>query len=136
MNKHKLVLENKISEISKISAFVEEYDEANDIGMKTVFDITLALDELVTNIISYAFNDEEKHFIEVDFDFMENQIEIEITDDGIDFNPLTKKDPDFDLDIDDMEIGGLGIHLVKQKIDEISYARQNNKNVLTLIKKI
>lgn len=132
----KITIKNKISEISKATAAIELLGEEQNLPLKVVFDLTLSLDELLTNIISYAYEDQAEHFIDLEFKLVKNWLCIIIKDDGKEFNPLEQDDPDFDLDLEDMEIGGLGIHLVKIKMDEVFYKRQNNYNILTLKKKI
>ena len=62
------------------------------------------------------------------------RLTVTITDDGVPFNPLSKKAPDIDAPLEDREIGGLGIHLVRNLIDDVTYNRRIGKNVMTLVK--
>ena len=63
-------------------------------------------------------------------------MQIQIEDDGKEFNPLSYAEPDTDLSLDDRKIGGLGIHFVRKIMDDITYIRSDNKNILTLKKNI
>ncbi len=132
----KIEIENNISEIAKVVEWIEGIKEKLDFPMKLVFDITLSLDEILTNIISYGFDDSNRHIIGISYEYNFGILELTIIDDGKVFNPLESNAPDLDLDIDDMEIGGLGIMLVKEKMDNVLYSRKNERNILILKKKI
>lgn len=131
-----IMIANKISEIGKVVEGIEIIGHEQKIAPKVIFDITISLDELLTNIISYAYDDKNEHQIDVNITTENDWMIIDIIDDGKPFNPLESNSPNFDIDLDDMEIGGLGIHIVKNKIDELIYERLKNKNVLKLKKKI
>lgn len=131
-----IIIENKISEIGKVVELIEIIGHEQKIALKVIFDITLSLDELLTNVISYAYEDMVKHQIEVNIIAENSWVTINLIDDGKPFNPLEIDSPNVDKDLDDIAIGGLGIHLVKNKIDELAYKRLGNKNILTLKKKI
>jgi anti-sigma regulatory factor (Ser/Thr protein kinase) len=94
----------------------------------------MVFDELLANVISYAYSDEDAHSIEVIVNCAENRLTISISDDGMPFNPFTREDPDITLSVEDREIGGLGIMLVKNTMDETGYQRRHNRNIVTLIK--
>ncbi len=89
---------------------------------------------LDNNVISYGFNDEQRHFIDISLELTANSLTVSITDDGVPFNPLAEAAPDTTLSIEDRQIGGLGIHIVINMVDDISYQRTADKNVLTLTK--
>jgi anti-sigma regulatory factor (Ser/Thr protein kinase) len=91
---------------------------------------------LLTNIITHAFTDEASHTVKIEITCTNNRLSITISDDGAPFNPFTREDPDITLSLDEREVGGLGIHLVKNAMDETIYRRRHNRNVVTLIKNI
>jgi serine/threonine-protein kinase RsbW len=94
--------------------------------------VDLVLEEVLVNIISYAY--EDKGFIEVEVDPTDPEgLMLAVMDWGIPFNPMDRGDPDFTREIPDMEIGGLGIHLVRRMASEVKYERKDGANVLTMI---
>mgnify|MGYP002031499205 CR=1 FL=1 len=96
----------------------------------------MALDELVTNIIDYGYNDSVEHTIEFGFNLSEDCLTIEIVDDAAEYDILEKEDPDTTKSIDEKPIGGLGIFLVKHLMTDVKYKRTDGKNRVTLIKEL
>ncbi len=129
-------INNDISELTKIASFIEGFGENNDLPMPVIFDINLSVDELVTNIISYGYISKEPRFIDIFMDLVDNSIIIKIVDDGLEFDPTKKEDPNIDTPVEGKKIGGLGIYFVRKKMDNMFYKRENNQNILTLEKKI
>ena len=86
--------------------------------------------------VNYAYQDESEREIEVEIDISGKRLVITIADDGVPFNPFLQEKPDTSADIDERQIGGLGIHLVRSVMDEYDYQRHINKNVVTLVKLI
>jgi anti-sigma regulatory factor (Ser/Thr protein kinase) len=120
----KLILDNDVSELEKMNSFLEALSDEWALSPKLQFNLNLVLEELITNVIFYAYEDEEKHQISISFSRENEQVAIEILDDGKAFNPLEKDVPDdLDKDIDERKIGGLGIHFVKSLMDEVAYER-------------
>ena len=132
----KLTIENDIKNLDKVAHLIEEFSEANELSPKISFEINLVLDELITNTISYGYDDESEHVINITIEKSDNLVKIEIIDDGKEFNPLVAKEADINLPLADKQIGGLGIHLIKQKVDEISYKRENGINIISMKKKV
>lgn len=91
--------------------------------------LMIALDEVLSNIINYG-----GETIELKIELAGEQLEAVIADDGPPFDPLARAAPDTGLGIDDREIGGLGIHLVREMMDEVGYAYENGQNRLTFSK--
>ncbi len=129
-------IKNDLSEIRILSEKLEEYCLAQNIAMKSALDLTLALEEIVTNIISYGYQDDAEHIILISIDKNNSNLITQIKDDGVPFNPLEVPSPDLNKELDQMEPGGLGIHLVKNVMDEVSYKREEGLNILTLVKKL
>ncbi len=96
----------------------------------------MVFDELLHNIMCYAYNDEEAHAIEVGIKLSGDRLQIQISDDGAPFNPFSLEDPDTSLSLEDRDVGGLGIHLVRNVMDEIAYQRNIDRNIVTLVKRI
>ena len=93
----------------------------------------VVIDELLTNIISYAYLDDEKHDIGIKVELSADRLKVSIVDDGIPFNPLGIETPDTELSLEERKIGGLGIHLVRKMMDRVSYRRRIDKNVITVV---
>ena len=102
--------------------------------------VNLALEEAVSNVMLYAYPDTNEGKVIVEFvrttDDQGENILFTITDSGIPFDPTQRKEVDVTLSAEERAIGGLGIHLVKQLMDSIVYHREENKNVLTLMKRL
>lgn len=114
---------------------VEQLDQVSappEVGMA----VELALDELLTNTISYGFESTEHADIGVELDLADNHLVLRLSDNGRAFDPFAEVAPvDIDADIDDRQIGGLGIHLVRETMDDVHYERSADRNVLTLTKR-
>jgi len=127
---------NQLAEIDRVNDAFNEFAEGYDIPMKLSLKINMVFDELLANVISYAYDDGEEHQIEIAISCDGARLAIDITDDGVPFNPFTREDPDTTLSLDERDIGGLGIHLVKNTMDEMLYQRRHNRNTVTLIKNL
>ena len=135
-----IIINNQLQDILKVMAVIERCAAEAPLSVDVENALSLSVDELLTNIISYGYADSETHQISVDL-YLENDektgkkaIALKITDDGIEFNPLNSKEVDLDIPLEEKKIGGLGIHLVKRLMDELIYERLDDKNILTLKK--
>ena len=127
----------QIDRLMEVTAFVDQELEAHDCSMKAHMQIELALDEILTNIASYAYKPGTGDAtIRVDIDPDTRMATIVFLDSGVPYDPLQKADPDTTLSADERQIGGLGIFLVKKTMDDMFYAYEDGKNVLTLKKRI
>ena len=122
---------------SPIMEFVNEALAMHDCPPKALYQIEVAIEEIFVNIVSYAgLSDDDG--VEVHCEVLENplRVVVQFLDKGIPFDPLAKDDPDRSPDaIMDRE-GGLGIFMVKQMMDDVSYAYENGKNTLTILKNL
>ena len=111
--------------------------EAENVGFdkKPVNKIRLACEEIIINVINYAYPDKEGDIeIKCNSNKDGSGFFIKIIDWGVPFNPLSKSEPDINAPADEREIGGLGISLVRKVIDKFDYIREGNSNILTLFK--
>ena len=129
-------LKNDLSELDRLCQNCETVGESLGLSKKLTFEMNLALDELFTNIISYGFADEKEHVIKIDIVAENNELRMRIEDDGIPFDPVIAEEPNLECRIEECRIGGLGIHLIKNLMDEIRYERLNDVNILYLKKHI
>lgn len=127
---------NNVNEI--IDILLNELKTESKITKKSENEIRIICEEILVNIVSYAYEESKEignMVVKYEFDRKNKQLLINFIDYGIEFNPLEKENPNISLDVSEREIGGLGIFIVKQMVNEITYARINNMNVLE-IKKI
>ena len=115
--------------------FVETELEKNGCSMKNLMQIQVCVEEMFVNVAHYAYNGAEGT-VTLDIDVDNGVMTITLTDEGMQFDPLAKKDPDITLAASERPIGGLGIFMVKKSMDEVEYKREDNKNIFTMKKKI
>lgn len=128
-----LRVENKIEELGRISAAVEELAESEGWSPALTFRVNLVLEEFGINVINYA-HEGGVHDFEITLLSEPETLIIEITDDGVPFNPLEDKPtPDTSAPMDERPIGGLGLHIVRNMTEEMRYERQNSRNHSTLV---
>ena len=130
-----LTIEATPENVDKAIEFVDEMLEEYGCGMKEQMAIDVAVDELFANIAHYAYNP-ETGYATVKVDVVKDPLSVEITfvDNGKPYDPLAKVDPDTTLSIEDREIGGMGIFIVKKSMDAVSYEYKDGKNILTIKK--
>ncbi len=131
-----VILKNDIAELEKLNMVLEEFFEENEIDPLVLFKINLALDELVTNIISYGYPDGSVREVIIELSFNCNKLMITLSDDGVAFNPLDIPEADINKSAEEREIGGLGIHFVRKTMDDLVYQRVDGRNILSLTKSI
>ena len=129
-------LKNQLTEIDRFKESFNPFSEENKIPTPIRRELNMVFDELLNNVISYAYQDDKEHEIEVRVEAARQRLVVSIADDGIPFNPFDADKPDTGLAIEDRMPGGLGIHLVLKVMDKVAYQRRTNKNVLTLVKNI
>jgi len=131
-----LILKNDISEIKKLENFVREFGKENNLDNNAIHDVNLALEEIVNNIIHYAYDDNAEHLINVRASRTENALVVTVEDDGKSFNPLSVPKPDIKGSIKDRKIGGLGIYFVRKVMDTLDYRRKEDMNIFTMVMRI
>ncbi|MDB4539244.1 SpoIIE family protein phosphatase [Saprospiraceae bacterium] len=127
-------IKNEIKELNKVIDFFESFASENHMAFAITQKFNIVLDEILSNVISYGYEDDKSHKIDVEFKIENFKLVITIVDEGIPFNPFRNDPPDTMLSLDERNIGGLGIHLIKNLSDEYNYQRQADKNIITLIK--
>jgi serine/threonine-protein kinase RsbW len=132
----RIVLSNDLSEIATLHRELENFGQRCCLSPKTLFELNLILEEVLANVISYAYADNLRHEIEVSADSRDGELVIAVEDDGRPFNPLLSPPPDLDRPLDQRRVGGLGLHLVRELTNSIQYDRRGGKNHLLVRKKI
>ena len=131
-----LILANDIAEISKLATFIDEIGEEFSLAPDVVFNLNLVLEEAVVNVINYAYPKEEHQSIYLSATLHDGSIVFVLTDTGKEFDPTQAPEADITLSAEERPIGGLGIFLIRQIMNEVKYQRIDGKNVLTLEKKL
>ena len=131
-----ITLANDIAEIIKLATFIEEVGEAFELTPDVIFNLNLVIEEAVVNVINYAYPKEEHQSIYLSANLHEDSIVFVLTDTGKEFDPTQAPEADITLSAEERPIGGLGIFLIRQIMNEVKYQRIDGKNVLTLEKKL
>lgn len=132
-----LTMDATVENIAQVTAFVDEQLEAMECPMKAQIQIDVAVDELFGNIAHYAYRPGVgPATVRVELLAEPRAVELTFMDSGIPYDPLAKDDPDISLSIEEREIGGLGIYMVKKSMDAVSYEYKNGHNILRILKKI
>jgi sigma-B regulation protein RsbU (phosphoserine phosphatase) len=132
-----MVITNDVAELERLAEMVDMFIEKHGLPEKLAFNLNVCLDELITNIISYGYDDEDAHEIQVEFVYDGREFVTHIIDDAKEYNPFIEAPiPDLDLDVDDRPIGGLGVFLVKEFMDGTDYVHEGGRNITTLRKTI
>ncbi len=129
-------LSNHLSELDTLREKLEQFGTRLGIPEKTIFEVNLIIDELFSNIVSCGFRDNGIHWVTINISHQEDALHIRVEDDGVPFNPKATQKPDLECPMEERRIGGLGIHLVTELSDKISYYREGDRNILVLEKKI
>ena len=130
----KITFDNDISQIPKLEGFIEEIREATGIDAGLAMSLNLALEEAVTNVMMYAYPEGAHGSVNLKAILKEECVEFVLWDKGIPFDPTAAPEADTTLGVEERAIGGLGIHLVRNIMDGISYENKNGMNILTMIK--
>ena len=131
-----LIIHNQISEIGEFNQRFAAFAEQQQLPGQVVVSMQIVFEELLSNIIKYNFSDDAPHDIEIKVEVSAEKLMATIIDDGIAFNPFDAPAPDTTLALEDREIGGLGVHIVRTMMDEVFYERDGNKNVVTVSKQL
>jgi len=131
-----LTLANRSSELQRLASEVERFAQSQRIPDADVHALSLALDEVITNTISYGYDDQGAHEIRVRLTLAHGRLSAEVEDDGRPFDPLTTPQPDLTSAVEDRPVGGLGIHLVRSLMEQVDYRRESGKNHLIMSKRL
>lgn len=132
-----ITLEATIENIGTVTDFVDEFLDALACPLKSRMQIDIAIDELFGNIARYAYGTESgTATVQIEYEEKETAVVLTFIDQGIPFDPLLKETPDLTLSAEERNIGGLGIHMVKKTMDEMTYEYREGQNRLRLLKKI
>ena len=121
-----------VNKLDDVLAFIDTDLEENDCPPKIQMQLDVAIEELFVNIAHYSGSE----YAIILTDINSESAKIVFIDEGVYFDPLAKPDPDVTLSAEERNIGGLGIYLVKKSMDDINYERKDERNILTIPKRL
>jgi len=129
-----IVIRNTIADLAALTTVMERVGAECRIPQRSLFQVQVALDEMVSNVVKYAWPEPNAHDIEIRITARDDRVEVEIIDDGQRFDPRDAPERDEPLPGRRPRQGGVGVHMTKQLVDRIDYARISNRNHTTLTK--
>lgn len=130
--KENIELHNDINEVPILGEWIETLGDKFELPMPAIFQLNLALEEAVVNVMSYAYPGKEGMPVRLDVEDKDGLLVFTLEDDGIPFDPTQTEDPDITLDATARDIGGLGTFLIRKIMSDVAYQRRGNTNVLTM----
>ena len=127
-------LVNDLREIAGVAAKIDAFCADRDLPAQIAYAVNLAIDEVLTNTISYGYDDDDPHRIELIVRWEHNQLIVVTVDDARAFDPSRVQELDLASPLEDRALGGLGLFLVQQMMDHVEYQRRDGCNVVTLTK--
>jgi len=132
-----LNIDAKTENLDKVIEFVEKRLKKYDCPQSIITQLDIAIEEIFANIAHYAYSSGVgKATVRVDVKEKPLSVEITFCDEGIQYNPLDREDPDTTLSAEERNIGGLGIFMVKKSMDAVEYEYADGKNILKISKDI
>ena len=122
----KVAIRNEISELESLNATLAEFLAAHSVPYRAAYAVNLAVEELIVNVIRYAYVDDDTHMIDVELGIEGDQVVLRIVDDGMPFDP--RRGPTLNVHAEDREAGGLGLILVLDMVEVLKYRRETERN--------
>ena len=132
MDELRVSLSPRLSAVRSLAQMVEEFGDANKLPDQQVYMINLALDELITNTVSYGLRGVARPKIEIMLQVSETALVLTMEDNGRPFDPTQDTHPDVSSEVAERPIGGLGLHLIKTFADRVDYEYSDGKNRLVM----
>ena len=129
-------LENDLAQLDQLHDLIKNFGIVHELRKKIIFETNLVLEEIFTNIIAYGHGDKNRHPVDFSLECNNYYLIIKVEDDGMPFNLLDADPVAMDTDLEHRSVGGLGIHLIRKYMDDVSYERISSKNVVTMRKNI
>jgi anti-sigma regulatory factor (Ser/Thr protein kinase) len=122
--------------VGEVNAAFAEFAESHALPPAVRRSVNVALDELLANALAHGATGRDPCSVTVEVELDKERVTVVVTDDGTPFDPFGRDAPDTTLSVDERQIGGLGIHLVQQLMDQVSYQRREGHNVVVLVKQL
>ena len=134
--KKEIRIKNQISELERVNQFIDEIGEELGLDMELQMNLNLVMEEMVSNVIFYAYPEGTPEEIELMAECDGKELTFVLSDKGKEFDPTLKDDADPNINPAERELGGMGIFIVKNIMNEVTYQRLEGKNLLTMKKVI
>ena len=134
--KKEIRIKNQVNELERVNQFVDEICEELGLGMELQMNLNLVIEDMVSNVIFYAYPQEKSEEIELTAESDGKELTFVLSDKGMEFDPTKKEDADPNVNPMDRDIGGMGIYIVKNIMNQVTYQRLEGKNLLTMKKEI
>ena len=131
-----ILVPNSLAQLGPLNEFLSGFWGEHGLPEELAMDMNLALEEVFVNVVRYGYADSSRHDIRVSVSLEDDVVSVTVEDDGIAFNPLAAPPVDVHAPLEGRPIGGLGIHLIRNLMDEVKYARQNDHNHLVMRKRV
>jgi serine/threonine-protein kinase RsbW len=125
-----------VHEIERLNRLIRQFGELHDLPGRALYSVNLALDEVVSNIVLYGYEDSNDDPIVVRLEVRGAELMASVEDSGREFDPLSLPTPDLSAPLEDRQVGGLGIHLMRSLMDGVEYRRHGDKNILSMRKRV
>jgi len=129
-----LSLVNDLREIGAAAERIDSFCATQDLSPQIAYAVNLSVDEILTNTISYGYDDDGEHHIGLTLRVEGGTLVVVIEDDGRAFDSSMERQADVDSALEERSVGGLGLFLVQQMMDDVAYRRTDERNVITLTK--
>lgn len=129
-----VVIRNRSEDLAAVETMLDRLAERMRLPRETMSQIRIVCDEVLANVITHGFRDDGEHDIEVSVESTERRLVLTVSDDGVPFDPLGAPLPDTSGSLEERPVGGLGIHLVRHLVDQMTYERRGGRNLLTVVK--
>ena len=134
--KKEIRIKNQVGELERVNQFVEEIGEELGLDIELQMNLNLVMEEMVSNVIFYAYPEGSSAEIELIAESDGKELTFVLSDKGQEFDPTAKADADPDINPMERDIGGMGIYIVKNIMNKVTYQRLEGKNLLTMKKTI
>ena len=136
MMRKEITIKNQVSELEHVARFIEEIGEELGLDMELQMNLNLVMEEMVSNVIFYAYPEGTEATIELAAESDGKELTFLLSDRGREFDPTLKEDADLDTNPAERNLGGMGIFIVKNIMNQVTYQRLEGKNLLTMKKSI
>ena len=131
-----IIIKNQVNELEHVASFIEDIGDELGLDMELQMNLNLVLEEMVSNVIFYAYPEGEDASIELTAEYDGKELTFVLSDQGVEFDPTLREHQDMDANPAERDLGGMGIFIVKNIMNQVTYQRLEGKNLLTMKKEI